>query len=47
MLPEERIGADGIQISMIALKELLKKEEVTFKCERILLMILMLLEIAV
>ncbi|AQR96832.1 FAD-dependent oxidoreductase [Clostridium saccharoperbutylacetonicum] len=33
MIPEERIGADGIQISMIALKELLKKEGVTFECE--------------
>lgn len=33
MLPEERIGADGIQISMLALKELLKREGVTFTCE--------------
>ncbi len=32
MISEERIGADGIQISMIALKELLKKAGVSFKC---------------
>lgn len=33
MIPEDKIGADGIQISMIALKELLKKEGITFECE--------------
>ncbi len=33
MIPEEKIGADGIQISIIGLKELLKKAGVTFICE--------------
>lgn len=33
MIAESQIGADGIHISMIALKELLKKEGVKFLCE--------------
>jgi len=32
MLPEEKIGADGIEISMIALKKLLKEAGVSFQC---------------
>ncbi len=32
MLPEEKIGADGITISMICLKQLLAKENVKFIC---------------
>ncbi|UWG97664.1 FAD-dependent oxidoreductase [Dehalobacter sp. DCM] len=33
MLPEERIGADGIHISMIALRKLLDEAGVKFQCE--------------
>lgn len=32
MLPEDKIGADGITISMICLKQLLEKENVKFRC---------------
>lgn len=33
MISEDKIGADGIHINMIALRELLAKYNVTFKCE--------------
>ena len=32
-IPEEQIGADSVEISMIGLKQLLKAENVQFKCE--------------
>ena len=31
-IPREKIGADGIHISMVALKELMNKYDIKFKC---------------